>query len=406
MKVNITSSFAEAVKPPAAGQVDYWDRKTSGFGLRVSMGGSKTWIVRYRQGGSRRRYLLGRFPQLNVADARQAARRYLGEVATGKDPAAERARGKAEPTFADLATLYLERHAALHNKPRTLAEVTRMLRADILPAWGHRKVSSIGRKDVIALLDDIVARGAPISANRVKALVSTMFGFALDRELVDAHPAYRIRRPAPEHSRDRVLSDDEIRQFWQALENEPLRVGGGFKLALLTAARSSEVFGMTWSELDLDGGWWTLPAERSKNGKAHHIPLVAPALTLLRALQDESKGCELVIRPGKLGRGGWRPLMCPRNWLAAIRRSAGLAHFTTHDLRRTVASKMTELGVPRLTVSKLLNHAETGVTAVYDRHSYAAEKRAALLKWERRLREIVEESTRAPKVVAIGGKAN
>jgi len=403
MKVNITSSFAEAVKPPAAGQIDCWDRKTSGFGLRVSMGGTKTWIVRYRQDGSRRRYLLGRFPQVSLADARQAARRYLGEVATGKDPAAERAQAKAEPTFAELATLYLERHAALHNKPRTVAEATRILRADILPVWGQRKISSIGRKDIIALLDDIVARGAPIEANRVRALLSVMFGFALDRELVDAHPAYRIRRPAPEHSRDRVLSDDEIRQFWQALENEPLRVAAGFKLALLTAARSSEVFGMTWSEVDLDGGWWTLPAERSKNGKAHRIPLVASALTLLRALQNESKGCELVIRPGKLGRGSWRPLRCPRNWLADIRRSAGLAHFTTHDLRRTVASKMTELGIPRLTVSKLLNHAEAGVTHVYDRHTYDAEKRAALLKWERRLTEIVEGATAPTKVVAIRG---
>src|SRR5690242_2995600 len=111
MNVNITSSFAEAVKPPAAGQIDYWDRKTSGFGLRVSTGGTKTWIVRYRQNGSRRRYLLGRFPQVSVADARQAARRYLGEVATGKDPAAERAQAKAESTFAELAQLYLERWA-------------------------------------------------------------------------------------------------------------------------------------------------------------------------------------------------------------------------------------------------------------------------------------------------------
>ncbi|HKD67737.1 MAG TPA: Arm DNA-binding domain-containing protein, partial [Candidatus Binataceae bacterium] len=237
MRKTLTSGSVEALKAPERGrQIDIWDSRMPGFGLRLSYGGVKTWQVMYRQHGIKRRLVLGRYPNLGLADARLEAKRKLGQIAGGGDPATDKMAAKTEPTFADLAALYLERHAALHNKPGTIAEVTRMLRVDVLPAWGHRKVSSIGRKDVIALLDGIVARGAPISANRVKALVTTMFGFALDRELIDAHPAYRIRRPAPEHSRDRVLLDDEIRQFWQVLENKPLRVGAGFKLALLTAA--------------------------------------------------------------------------------------------------------------------------------------------------------------------------
>src|SRR5271155_17882 len=132
MKANLTHSVVDALKSPKTGQIDYWDTKLPGFGLRVSMGGTKTWLVRYRQNGHRRRYALGSFPRLGVADARQAARQYLGKVAEGNDPAAERATVKAEPTFADVAKLFLERHA-INKRPRSRSEYKRMLRADLLP---------------------------------------------------------------------------------------------------------------------------------------------------------------------------------------------------------------------------------------------------------------------------------
>ena len=188
MRANLTHSFVEALKPPATGQTDYWDAKTAGFGLRVSMRGTKSWLVRYRQHGHKRRLLLGRFPQMSLADARQGARRSLGEVATGNDPAEARAEAKGEPTFADLAELYVERHAKVKKAPRSIREDQYMLDADLLPIWSGRKLSDIKRKDTIALLDDIVARGAPIHANRVRALVSTMFNFAVGRDLAEHNP--------------------------------------------------------------------------------------------------------------------------------------------------------------------------------------------------------------------------
>jgi integrase len=397
MKINITSSFAHAVKPPAIGQIDYPDEKTSGFGLRVSMGGTKTWIVRYRKNGYRHRYVIGRFPQVSVADARQTARRYLGEVAAGNDPAQERADAKAEPKFAGLAQLYLERHAMVHKAPKSVVEDRKMLNSDILPLWKNLKLSAISRRDVIALLDTAVARNAPIKANRLKALLSKVFSFALARELVEYNPVLGVPRPAPEHSRERVLSEDELRRLWIALGAEPAHIAATFKLLLLTAARRSEVLGMKWSEIDLDTELWTLPAERSKNRNQHRIPLTPGATEVLRSLKERNGTSDCVFEGGRIG----RPIANPQRWLARLRTHAGLEDFRLHDLRRSVASHITALGVPRLVVTKLLNHAETGITSVYDRHSYDPEKRAALLKWERRLTEVVEGVQAPAKVVSI-----
>jgi integrase len=388
MKINITSSFAESVKPPAAGQVDWWDKKNSGFGLRVSMGGTKTWIVRYRQHGHRRRFLLGRFPQMGVADARLAARRYLGDVAAGVDPAQERADAKAEPTFGELAALYIERWAKVHKAPKSIIEDQKMLDKDLLPLWRHHKLSAIGRRDVIALLDSVVARNAPIKANRLKAIVSKMFAFALARELVEYNPVLGTPRPAPESSRERVLSEEEIRRLWMALDAEPAHVVAVFKLLLLTAARRSEVLGMKWSEIDFGSELWILPADRSKNGNEHRIPLTSSAIQVLLSFKDRNGDGEFVFQGGRIG----KPVANPQKWLARLRERAGLEDFRLHDLRRSVASHMTALGVPRLVVSKLLNHAEVGITSVYDRHSYDREKRSALLKWERRLTKIVGDA--------------
>jgi integrase len=382
MIANITSTFAQSVKPLTTGaQLDVWDTILKGFVLRVSPGGTKTWMVRYQQHGRKRRFKLGRFPKLTVADARQQARKYLGQVAAGDDPGRELEELKREPTFADLADRFMNQYAIPRYTPRTVIEVRRMLDNDVLPAWGSRKISTITRRDVIDLLDKIKERGAPVHSNRVKALISSMFSFALDKEMADNHPALRVRSE-PETPRERVLRDDELRAFWEQLDREDIDVAAGFKLILLTAGRSSEVFEMMWSEVDLDSGWWTLPASRSKNRKEHRIPLVPSAVELLRHLQASKADAD----DGRI-----IPAFKQRYGLAKIRKAAGLVdHFTIHDLRRTVATKLAQFKIPRLTISKLLNHSEAGVTHVYDRYSYDHEKQQALLHWEKRLREIVE----------------
>jgi integrase len=365
------------------------------------MGGTKTWIAMYRQDGRKRRLVLGRFPTMSLADARIAAKRHLGDVAKGLDPATAKAEAKAEMNFAELADLYIARHAMIKKKPRSVAEDKHMLALDLLPAWKDRKVSKIRRQDIIAILDGIVARGAPVQANRVQALISKMMNFAIGRGLLELNPAHRVPRSAQERSRDRVLSDGELRALWLALEPEPVKVAGAFKLLLLTAARRSEVLGMAWSELDLSTGWWTVPSARSKNGLAHRIPLVPSAVALLQQLHDGPHDAEFAFRGGRLG----APVTNPQKWIARIRRRAGLEDFRIHDIRRTVAFGLTGLGVARLVVSKLLNHIESGITAVYDRHSYDGEKRAALLKWETRLMVIISDTPRtSARVIAMAGR--
>jgi integrase len=397
MRANLTETKVRTLKAPTIGQIDVWDSRTPAFGVRLSKGGTKTWIAMYRKDGRKRRLALGRFPQMGVADARKAAKRCFGEIVRGGDPAADRAAAKAEPTFAQLAALYLERHAKVHKRPRSAHEDVLMLNAELLPAWRDRKLSAIQKRDVIALLDSIAAR-APIKANRVRALASTMFNFAIGRDLLEHSPVYKVPRPAPERSRDRRLSDGEVCRLWAALEVEPAKVQAVYKLALLTAARRSELLGMAWAELNLDTGWWVLPADRTKRGEEHRIPLSPTAIGLLRAFETSRKSP--FVFPG--GRTG-RPMANPQEWILRIRARAGLEDFRLHDLRRTAASNMTALGVARLTVSKLLNHAEGGITKVYDRHSYDGEKRAAVVRWDAHLQRLLTPEKESSNVVQLHG---
>ncbi len=395
MRVKMTAQFVESVKAPDRGQMDYWDERTPGLGLRISQGGKRAWTVFYRIGGRMRRLTLGPYPSLSLADARRMAASSLREVHHGNDPATAKREARAAETFGQLAELYLERHAKVEK--RSWPEDERIIERELLPAWKNRKAGEIRRSDVIDLLDHIVERGAPVQANRTKALISKIFNFGIRRGLVEANPAYGIGNPGgQEQARDRVLSEDEIRSVWNSLEPEPPKIRAIFRLALLTAQRRSEIAGMRWDELDLDAGWWTIPAERSKNGLAHRVPLASEAMRILREIKAGANDELLVFRGGHIG----LPLTNLQKPMVRIKEKSGV-EFRMHDLRRTAASLMTGIGIPRLVVSKLLNHVERGITSVYDRHSYDAEKRAALLKWERRLREMLEQKPKPSKVVAL-----
>jgi integrase len=210
-----------------------------------------------------------------------------------------------------------------------------------------------------------------------------MFNFAIERDWLEFNPCALIKHPAPERQRDRVLNETEIRAFWKALDDEQPIMAALFRLRLLTAQRGGEVHGATWDEMDLVGGWWTIPAERSKNKLAHRVPLSPQAVQILTELQKA--GGDWVF-PSTHQKG--RHINHAQKAIERIVERSGV-QFRGHDLRRTAASLMVGAGVQRLVVSKILNHVETGVTAVYDRHSYDFEKRAALDFWGKRLDQIV-----------------
>ena len=394
-KLKFTARGIEAIKPPMAGQVDYWDASLPGFILRVSYKGRKAWGVVYRHQGRKRRLTLGVYPSLKLADAREKAGDALREVAHGKDPAAEKSDERKAETLGELATEYVEKHAK--QKKRSWRTDELAFERDILPRWRHRKAASITRKEVVRLLDDIVERGAPIQANRVLEILRKAYNWAISRDIVTYNPCIGIERPSDEHARDKVLTDDEISAVWAALADETLAISSAYKLRLLTAQRGQEVEMMRLEDIDRESGWWTIPAEHSKNERSHRVPLSAQTIKVLDELLlgDERSEGWVFYTPLRDG-----PLTTLWRTKHGIAERAGVL-FVPHDLRRTAASLMTGMGIPRLTVSKLLNHAEAGIASIYDRHSYDPEKRLALDAWGARVDAIVSGKEADDKVVKL-----
>lgn len=381
--VKFTDKNVRSIKPPDVGRVEYRDTVIPGLWLRMTDHGRKTWGVTYRLNGRQRRLTMGTYPGLSLADAREKARKALREVGIGNDPAEEKQQLRKGATFGLVAEQYMREHA-MPNKKSWRGDRGALDR-DLLPAFGGRKASDIKRGEVIAMLQSIKDRGAPITANRTLEIIRKIYNWALAREIVDANPCAGIEKLAKEHQRERVLSSTEIGDLWTALEREPLRIAARYKLMLLTAQRGGEVRQMRWQDIDLEDGWWTIPGELSKNSLSHRVPLSDPACVLLRQLRMEIANDTWVF-PSPTTDG---PVRSNTKANARIRKNSGV-EFRPHDLRRTAASKMAgELVVDRLTLAKILNHVDTGTTAVYDRHGYDKEKRVALVAWGGRLEEII-----------------
>lgn len=361
--------------------------------LRVSRTGRKVWYARYRPRGEKnmKRFKLGEYDAMSLADARARVSAIHAGQADGGDPAAERKRAKEAPTFKEIAKQYLEIHA--ERKKRSWEEDKRILEKDLLPAWSDRKAHEVKKRDVIALLDSIVDRGAPIQANRTLALARKVYNFGIERDLCENNPCLQVKAPSPETQRDRVLIDDEIKAVWAACGEVRGPTGTMLRLRLLTAQRGGEVEKMRWADLDLEAGWWTIPAEHAKNKLSHRVPLAPMATGILKERRQQ---LEEKIAKGKAEDSEWvfpnpantGPIAEIKTAVGSIRKKSGL-EWVPHDLRRTAASHMASMGIQRLVISKILNHVETGVTAIYDRHGYDQEKRQALDAWAERLSLIV-----------------
>jgi len=363
----------------------YHDTHTRGLGLRVSPRGTKTWQVLYRLPGDRtkRRKDLGHFPGVSLKKARLEAARVIVESSEGKPPEV------SDPIlFAKIAEDYVQLYAKVHK--RSWEEDDRILRMDVLPVWGTRLIEDIRKRDVIALLDSLMAeskaKGAKgVQVNRIFAVIRKLFRWAASRAIIEGSPCYGVTPPARENQKDRVLTDTEIRAVWTACDSAPLNVANAIRLLIVTAQRKGEVLGMPWSEID--GDWWTIPGARTKNRLTHRVYLSPLAQGILERCKRADKPSQWVF-PSRMKLTKNEPISDPSASVKEIRRITGV-DFTIHDLRRTAASHMAGLGTPRLVISKILNHVETGVTAVYERHSYDREKREALEAWALRLTEIL-----------------
>lgn len=367
----------------------YEVREPGGLGLWVYPSGRRSWVLTYHHAGRKERVVLGEYPAVTLARARELAQGARSALAEGHGPgvgrksrqraaaAAEEA-AQREPTVEALVGDYLERWAK--PRKRSWAEDERRL-AEVVRRWGPRRAREVTRGEVRRLLDEVLLRG-PYAANRLLAVLRRCFGWAVEVDLLTHSPCDRVRAPGVERARDRVLTPAELRVLWAGLPATPQ--GRVLRLILVTAQRPGEVAGIAWEEVA--DGWWTIPGARTKNGQAHRVPLAPLAL---RILGEAGAGPVFVGEKGGALRADTLPHVLNRGrGGASLRERLGLAHFTPHDLRRTAASLMAGAGVPRLVVGRILNHVEPGVTAVYDRHSYDAEKRAALEAWAARLEGI------------------
>lgn len=394
-----TTRFIDSLKPPQTGRVEYWDKGTPGFGLRISESGRKTWVLMYRPRGSKvvRRLTIGTIDGgMKLGKARDEAKDALRAAAKGLDPAATKKAERRAETFREVAGEFIERYAKREKRSWRKDQVR--LDRDILPAIGNRKAKDVQRRDVIKLLDGIVARGAPVEANRVHSLVRRIFNWAISRDLVAVNPAAGIERPGGEEAgRDRVLTDDEIKAVWAALEDDPKRVRCAFRLLLATAQRPGEVSKMR--PKDIEGDWWTIPAEFSKNGKPHRVYLSKQARTILEDCDLKGDWVFPSDRTDSARTDIWKAI-------DGIRERSGV-DFRSHDLRRTAGTNMTrELGITRSLLGKVLNHTgrergEAAATRVYDRYEYDREKQEALTAWGSLLDEILARKRGRGKVVPL-----
>ena len=401
-------------------QCDHWDVAMRGFGVRVSYGGKRVFVVRYRVSGRLRRMTLGPYPAMTLKEARRKAKEVLGSVAVGEDPAEEKVLKREGLRFRDLSDKYLE---MVDRRFRSAAEERRMINKDLLPALGWKLLIDIKRRDVRDLVERIAfKRGAPIMANRVLGVLSRMFNFALDREWIEANPAARMKEPGKEVSRERVLNDEEIRALWIKLEeirwadtrvltvvaegdapvppprNIARATAEAFQVQLLTGQRPGEVRGMRWEDVDFEGRWWILPPHLTKNGKAHRVPLTDAAMDIIETRREEATERSEFVFENKDGAGS--VLHRGKKAAAIVSKQLPFA-FRAHDLRRTVATRMAASGVTREHIARVLNHVEGGpaATRVYDRYDYDAEKRNALDRWAQRLTAIIDGKT--AKVVSM-----
>ena len=404
MTAKLTDVRVKSLKPKDV-RYEVWDPAAPGFGVRITPKGIKSFVFVYRFDGKSRRMTIGRYPKLKLAQARikyAEAKAELEEkgVDPGKTVVDSRAAARQSPTVSQLADEYMEKWAK--PRKRSWKEDRRLLDHDVIPAIGRRKAKTVKRRDIRLMLDEIIERGAPITANRVLAVVRKMFRFAISRDIVQVNPCEAIEAPAKESSRERVLSESEIKTLWHKLDSDALHMSDGvrmvFRFMLATGQRKGEVVGAGWDEIDLAAGWWTIPEEKAKNGLPHRVPLSPLALKLLREIREASGNSDFLF-PSSQGNKPIRDDAISK----AVRRNESelnIPHFTPHDLRRTVASQMASTGTPRLVISKILNHVDSGVTAVYDRHSYDADKRKALNAWARQL-DAITSGKKASKVVSI-----
>jgi integrase len=378
------SAVAKIPLPRGKAETIYFDDELPGFGLRVRAGGSRGYIVQYKVGTKQRRMTLGSVKELSLTTARVTARDVLAKVHLGNDPQGEKAMARvtAAETFKAVAERFLARQEK-RLRPSSYSSTKLYLSKHWKPLH-ELKLNKIGRAEVASRLASIADSSGAVSADRARAALSAMYAWAIREGLSDANPVIGTNKAAEGKSRDRVLTAPELTAIWNALPEG--NYGHIVKLLILTGTRREEIAGLRHAEIDFKSRRVSLPAERTKNHRAHDIPLSEAAYGLLTSLPMR-KGRELVFGAGIGGFQGWTKSKAALD----AKLNNGMAPWRLHDLRRTVATGMAELGVQPHIVEAVLNHVsghKAGIAGIYNRAIYAPEKAAALELWGQHVMKI------------------
>ena len=373
MQKALTAKTLEALKPSAK-RYEVHDLLCPGMSVRVSAKGNKSFSLKFRYGLAQKRLRLGVHPRITLATAREKAIDALKQIDEGIDPSK---RGRStDMSLESVCREFIRLHARPRNK--SWREAERILDREFVSTFAQCDIRDINRWDVLELMDAAVARGSAYQANRILSNIRKLFNWTIERGIVEVSPVVGLKAPTKEVSRDRVLDDDEVIRLLRACQNHVYPFRQFVPMLLATAQRRGEVAEMRWSEIDLDGKIWVIPANRSKNGKPHVVPLSAYALDVLSGI-PRFLDCDFVFTTTHKS-----PVSGFSKMLRRLSDGSQTFGWRLHDLRRTAASGMARASVAPHVVEKVLNHISgtiSGVAAVYNRYAYDHEKRDALEEW-------------------------
>lgn len=415
-KTVFTDTMIRKLKP---GEREFRKSEGNGFTIRVMPSGFKSWLYLYAIDGKRRCMNLGQYPEVTLETARDKFEIARKQVKNGIDPLehaehVQEERRKA-PTVSELFADYLTRHAKINKRESSWREDERLFNVNVEPAWGKRKAADIKKRDCIALLDSYTDR--PALCHNVMKLTRKVFNFAVEKDILENTPFTGVKVPVDLVSRERILSNSEIGKLWAselpkaAMSDEVKRI---IKFLLLTGQRVGEVCGINVKEID--GRWWTLPPERTKNGQTHRVYLTDTALELLGipynsfyfpspVTKTDADGAPVythidenavayAIRKNLKNYQPRRPIKGEQISMVKVPedRKMDLAHFTPHDLRRTFSTGLASLGYSDEIIDAVTGHKKQGIIKIYNRHKYDAEKQQALEAWEQKLIKVIHET--------------
>lgn len=349
------------------------------LGMRISPKGKKTWFIRYRLEGkpTANKFSIGQFPALMFTDAKKKATDILKNISEGGNPRQEKLQRLEDVTLSGLFDVYYKRHAIPNKAASSARNDKNNFKNHVANILGNRKARGIGRRDVIHFLDSM--DHIPVMRNRVLSLLSTMFNVGIDRDLVENNPCFRIKK-LEETSRDNVLKPGELQALWKQWEQ--VRMGKLFMVKLLTAQRDQEVRRMRWC--DIRDGVWIIPARDTKNKKKpHQVPLSRQAQEIIKGIDQTG---EYVFFSA---RAKGKHVVNTAKSFRECAASAGVKGSEGHDLRRTAATNMGDLGTSDAIIGLILNHSDKSVTTVYSRSDRTEQKRIALQKWADKLDSIL-----------------